>query len=266
MCRKFVIVSEFEKIERRFNVSLSPNIEPLAKHYAVSSGDKCYVITCEDPKLLQEFTFGMTPFYASDPMNLITARAEGDKNGNNDPNYNGSRSIFLKTPFKKPIYSQRCLVIADAWYEWTPRKKPFLFHLINKNRPFAFAGIYDYWKNPDTNEITTSFSIITTVANPLIQSIGIKRLPVILSKIHEQAWIKSSNHLSDVLVLLNPYPAEEISCYPVSDRVNSPGANDPSLLNPFEEKPPINSNTTFVLRSHRQPKQKGDPDRLCVEV
>jgi len=120
-------------------------------------------------------------------------------------------------------------VIADAY-------QPYLVFLPDKNRPFAFAGIYDQWKDPESKEIVTSFAIITTVANSLLQSIGVKRMPVILSRSEETYWVKSSSHLSDALVLLNPYPAENMNAYPVSEMANIPGMNDPSMLNPVGEK------------------------------
>jgi hypothetical protein len=178
----------------------------------------------------------MTPFFAKEQMNIINARAEGDKNSRNDPGYNGSKSIFLKTAFMKPMQAQRCLVIADAYYEWSDKKKPYLVFLQHRNRPFAFAGIYDRWQNPVSKEIVTSFAIITTVANSLLRSIGVKRMPVIMARVNELEWIKSSNHLCDVLRLLEPCPSESMNCYPVSEMVNIPGANDPSMLNSTGER------------------------------
>jgi hypothetical protein len=178
----------------------------------------------------------MTPFFAKEQMNIINARAEGDKNSRNDPGYNGSKSIFLKTAFMKPMQAQRCLVIADAYYEWSDLKKPYLVFLQNRNRPFAFAGIYDRWQNPVSKEIVTSVAIITTVANRLLLSIGVKRMPVILPRVNELEWIKPSNHLCDVLRLLEPCPSESMNCYPVSEMVNIPGSNDPSMLNSTGER------------------------------
>jgi len=90
------------------------NQEEIPKSFAVSGGQNVYVITSEHPI----FTFGMTPYFASKPMDLLTARVEGNKNRTDDPGYNGSKSIFLQAAFKKPIQSQRCIV-ADAYYEWS---------------------------------------------------------------------------------------------------------------------------------------------------
>ncbi|MEI7526059.1 MAG: SOS response-associated peptidase family protein [Mariniphaga sp.] len=206
-CKKFVLASTLEKIETRFNLRLDKNTIEIPKSYSVSSGDSSYVITSENPFAIQTFKFGMTPFYSTEPLNLINARAEGDKNSKNDLNYTGSKSIFLQTAFKKPVQYQRCLFLADAYYEWSSQNKPYLVYLQNKNRPFAFAGIYDKWQDQESKEIIFSFAIITTVANTLLQSNGVKRMPVILSRSSETAWIKASNHLSDVLRLLAPYPS-----------------------------------------------------------
>ena len=236
MCEKFVLASDLEKIKTHFNVGLDRHTVEISKSYSVSCGDYSYVISSENRNVLEVFKFGMTPFFSKEQMSLINARAEGDKNSRDDPNYNGAKSIFLQTAFKKPIQSQRSLVIADAYYEWSGRHKPYLVFLRDKNRPFAFAGIYDRWKDPESKELITSFAIITTVANSLLQSIGVKRMPVILSRSEEAYWVKSSNYLSDILVLLNPYPAEKMNVYPVSEMANMEGMNDPSMLNPVGEK------------------------------
>src|SRR5665648_365909 len=265
MCMRFVLASELQRIEPRFNALLGPNTPVLPKLYAVSEGDETYVITCQEPHLIQVFTFGMTPFYAAEPMNLINARVEGDKNGADNPNYNGSKAIFLKQAFRKPIQSQRCIVIADAYYEWSDQNKPYLVYLQNKNRPFAFAGLYDQWKNPESKENVYAFAIITTTANSLLQSLGVKRMPVILSRSDETTWIKASNHLSEVLRLLISYPSEKMNAYPVSEMVNIQGVNDPSMLNPIGEKLMKEINSSPALIGRRFHKEKPHSDKLWFQ-
>ncbi len=236
MCCKFVLVSNLQTIETRFNVRFGQNQEEIPKSFAVSGGQNACVITSEHPNTLVVFTFGMTPYFVSKPMNLLTARVEGNKNCKDDPCYNGSKSIFLQAAFKKPIQSQRCIVIADAYYEWSASNRPYLVFLQNKNRPFGFAAIYDQWQNPETKEITTSFAIITTTSNSMLQGIGVKRMPVILSKSDENEWVNPSSRLSDVLRFLVPYPSEKMNAYPVSHLVNEPEMNHPDMLNPTGEK------------------------------
>jgi putative SOS response-associated peptidase YedK len=265
MCKKYVLASDPERIQSRFNVRLDPSFEAISKMYAVSSGNYSYVITRENTNQLEVQRFGMTPFFSKGQMNIINARSEGDKNSINDPEYTGSKSIFLKTAFIKPMQVQRCLVIADAYYEWSDRKKPYLVYLQNRNRPFAFAGIYDHWQNPVSKEIVTSFAIITTVANSLLQSIGVKRMPVVLARVNEMEWIKPSNHLSDVLRLLEPCPSEYMNCYPVSVLVNVAGANDPSMLNPMGEKLLSETVPVRISGGYRTHKEKHPANAPTIE-
>jgi len=259
MLTKYVLASDLEKMEIRFNVNLDPSFERVPKNHGVSVGNTSYVITCEHSNLLRPLRFGMTPFYALEPMDLSSARAEGDKNCRNDPGYNGSRAVFLKPEFRKPIQSQRCLVIADAWYGWTDHHKPYLFFLQNKNRPFAMAGIYDTWKNPESGEFVTGFAVITTVANELMRSIGVKRMPVVLSRSGERQWIKSTAHLSDILRLLLPYPSDDLNGYPLSELANIPGFNDPTMLNPAGDRLKPELHPLFTNKGyHKAHKEKGN--------
>lgn len=261
MCRKFLQVCSLDKIESRFQVRINQNTLPISESYAVSGGDFAYVITSEKPNEIQVMKFGMTPFWAKTPMDLINARAEGEKNHDNDPYYIGANSIFLKAAFKKPIQSQRCLVIAEAYYEWSALKKPYLVFLQNKERPFGFAGVYDRWKNPDTGDILTAFAIITTTANDLLQTIGVKRMPVILNKSNEKEWIKSTKHLSEVLGMLNQFPVDQMNAYPISDLVDDPEINDITMLKPIGDKLQADFEfPTRIIRPYRMHKEKTQSD------
>ncbi len=215
------------------------------------------MITSEKPQELQTYQFGLTPYWAKKPMDLINARAEGDKNQNNDPNYQGPNQIFMKKAFMKPIQIQRCLVIADAYFEWSAAKKPFLVYLQNKVRPFAFAGLYDHWLNPETKEIVSSFTIITTTANAMLQKLGVKRMPVILQPGYEKDRIKPDKSLSQVLKLLRQFDSKIMNAYPVSDLINTPGINDASLIAPNGERllieiEPIRKTNTSHSYTHKK--------------
>lgn len=146
----------------------------------------------------------------------------------------------------KPLQSQRCLVLADAYYEWSSAKKPYLVYMQDKQRPFAMAGLYDYWKNPETKEILASFTIITTTANSMLQSIGVKRMPVILSPGYEKDWLKPEHSLARVLHFLKPFPSEKMNTYPVGELVNTAGANEPAMINPIGER--LQSEVKPVMR------------------
>jgi putative SOS response-associated peptidase YedK len=74
-----------------------------------------------------------------------------------------------------------------------------------------------------------TFSIITTTANELVSAIH-DRMPVILDRDDYGRWL--SNIEPDPRDLLMPYPAEPMTMWPISRRVNSPANDDPELLTP----------------------------------
>lgn len=238
MCGRYVLVQKVEMIEKRFNVTAAPGLD-YTPSYNISPGNRAPVITNENPRQLDLYRFGMIPFWAKKPMALINARSEGDHNPDDDPGYSGAKGIITKPAFRKPIRSQRCLVIADCFIEGTIKEKlskPYVVYLREGQRPFAFAGIWDQWANPETGEITRSFAIITTTANELLQKIPHHRSPVILPRHLEQAWLSNDIPLSDVTAMLKPYPAEQMNAYPVDPAIKNPRAEGPQLLKPIGQR------------------------------
>ncbi len=238
MCGRYIEVQKVETIEKRFQVSV-PEQLGYKPSYNISPGQKAPVITSEKPDQLQMYQFGLTPFWSKKPMYLFNARAEGSKNKENDPNYRGAREIHRKPAFRKPVRSQRCLVVADAFIEGTTEQglsKPYLLYLKNHRRPFAFAGIWDRWKNPQTGEQLESFSIITTVANELIRKLPHHRSPVILPEDAEKEWLSQQTPLQDILGLMSPYPAQYMNAYPIDPKIKNPRAEGRELIQPIGQR------------------------------
>jgi putative SOS response-associated peptidase YedK len=237
MCGRYILVQKMDILENRFQVSADDGFlwEPS---YNISPGQMAPVITDEKSRLLQLLLFGMTPFWAKKPMYLFNARAEGDRNPENDAAYGGQMGIVNKPAFRRSIRSRRCLVPADAFIEGTTvekLEKPFVVHLADGKRPFTLAGLWDEWKNPETGEILRSFSIITTVANTLMQKIPHHRMPVILTPSQEKKWLNNEMELPHILSILRPYPAEEMNAYPISNLIKNPRENRRDLIEPLGE-------------------------------
>ena len=168
-------------------------------------------------------------------MNLFNARAEGDSNKEDNPSFRGAAGIIQKKAFRKPIRSQRCLVIASAFIEGPPNpgfSKPYMVYLRNHQNPFAMAGIWDTWYNPVIHETIYSFSIITTTANSLLRKISNSRMPVILSDREAIKWINPETELSCITGMLNHCDSKLMNAYPVSPRINNPDENDKLLIQP----------------------------------
>jgi putative SOS response-associated peptidase YedK len=233
MCGRYVIVSTIHEIEKKFNV-VSKERE-LAPNYNVAPGTIVPVVSSENKNELSFYQFGMTPSWAKKPMYLFNARSEGDSNKDNDMNYTGGMGIISKPSFRLPIRSQRCLIIADAFYEGPEKEKlskPFLVYMREKKRPFAFAGIWDTWIDKSTGEEIKSCSIITSVSNSVTQAIGHRRSPIILFAKDYSKWLNTSRRLDEVTGLLEPYPGKLMNAYPVSDRMKSGRENNRELLDP----------------------------------
>ena len=237
MCGRYVTVKSIQEIEKRYNVTAA-NLSHYAGNINVSVGQYGPVITNKDPKQLQLFQFGLTPHWAKKKMYLFNARSEGDFNKDNDPAYTGAKGIMQKPSFRKPIRSQRCLVIADAFIEGSKEKRlnePFLIYPRDPHLHYSLAGIWDEWANPETGELHQSFSIITTTANDLLQRVGHHRSPVVLVGEEEDMWIDSSTDISDITMLLKPFDAHNFNAYPISSDIRSPKATDIALLAPLGE-------------------------------
>ena len=254
MCGRYVIVSSIETIEKRFNIDAGAvAFEP---QYNVGPGNIAPVIFGRSKHKLGLGQFGFTPAWAKKRMYLFNARAEGDFNKSNDPLYSGGKGIISKPAFRNAIRNKRCLVIADAFIEGTTKEKlskPYLVYLKNKQRPFAFAGIYDDWVDVDTGETFISYAIITTVANSLLQKIPHHRSPVILRQQHERLWLNEKTPLTDITNLLQPYPPEEMNAYPISSAIKHPGAEGKELISPIGER----LTTETILKFKRENKLFG---------
>ena len=161
--------------------------------------------------------WGLVPFWAKDEKTgykCINARAE---------------TVATTASFRAPYRNKRrCLVPACGFYEWQKHpagKQPFYITRTDGSL-LAFAGLWDAWKKPDGNTLT-SFAVITTIASAAIQSLH-ERMPVILDPEDYGTWLDAD----DPHELLRPAPVERLQFFPVSSRVNSPRNDAPDLIAP----------------------------------
>jgi putative SOS response-associated peptidase YedK len=180
------------------------------------------VISNDAPGKLSHYRWGLIPFWAKDQSignKMINARAE---------------TITEKPSFKNAFQRRRCIIPADAFYEWRKEdstKKKIPYRIFLRNQPlFSMAGIWGQWKNPE-GETIRSFSIITTSPNKLMTEIH-DRMPVILPKELEKPWLESKDE-HQLLEMLKPFPAELMNAYRVSELVNSPGNNSVEITKPL---------------------------------
>jgi len=218
MCGRYSFAIEDELIKERFGVTVRSAI--YKARYNCAPSQYLAVISNEEPGVLSFYRWGLIPFWAKDPLignKLINARAE---------------TIIDKPSFRQSFRNRRCLVLSDGFFEWdkSGNKDPYRIILENGD-PFSMAGIWDKWKNPE-GEIIHSFSIITTMANPMIGKIH-DRMPVILKREDESKWLAPTQE-KNLMDLLQPYSSDRMKMYPVSRKVNSPKNDIPEITEPFE--------------------------------
>jgi putative SOS response-associated peptidase YedK len=146
-----------------------------------------------------------------------------------------SETAATKPAFRDPIRFRRCLIPADAFYEWLrteKSKQPYCFE-VKGGGLFAFAGLWDGWKDASGNW-TKSCSILTTTPNAVTATVH-DRMPVILRPDDYDLWLDPG--MRDVTAaseLLKPYDARQMRSYPVSARVNSAANDDEECSRPIE--------------------------------
>jgi putative SOS response-associated peptidase YedK len=146
-----------------------------------------------------------------------------------------SETAATKPAFRESLKSRRCLIPADGFYDWTrdgKTKRPYCFE-VNEGELFAFAGIWDRWKDPSGNWIKTC-SILTTTPNAVTSPVH-DRMPVILDPDSYDLWLDPGMmDVSATSELLKPCDARLMRCYPVSSWINSVANDDEECSQPVE--------------------------------
>jgi putative SOS response-associated peptidase YedK len=210
MCGRYRLSRRKEIIEEYFGSA--PWDDDWSPRYNIAPTQPVPVIRQhpkEPVRQLSLMKWGLIPHWARDPS--IAARTINAK----------SETAATKPAFRDPFKFRRCLIPADGFYEWKKTgttKQPFCFE-VNDGELFAFAGLWDGWKDAGSGRIKTC-SILTTTPNAVTSTVH-DRMPVILDRDGYELWLDPG--MTDVQVvseLLKPYDARLMKSYPVSTRIN----------------------------------------------
>lgn len=219
MCGRYSISIPAEQLAQRFDAIVPSEI--TQPHYNASPTQDLPVLLNEGEREVQLLRWGLVPFWSKDPTTaykMINARVE---------------TLDEKPAYREPLKKRRCLVLADGFYEWqkTPEGKKIPMRIMLKSgEPFAFAGLWENWKNADGEWLRT-FTIITGKPNEVVEPIH-DRMPMILLPENEKIWLDNDAGLDAWHEVLHPYPADLMKAYPVSARINVVTNDDPSLTAP----------------------------------
>lgn len=222
MCGRYSFTQVTEAIADKFQVKEVPEISPRYNIAPTQQIATVLVDSESSERQLKMLRWGLIPSWAKDAKmgaKLINARAE---------------TVAEKPAFRAAFKKRRCLILADGFYEWQTQngeKQPFYFRLEN-GEPFAFAGLWEHWEKGEGEPIE-SCTILTTEANELMHPIH-DRMPVILEAKNYEQWLDPEAKKVELLQsLLQPYPTEEMTAYPVSTKVNNPKNDRPECIQPI---------------------------------
>jgi putative SOS response-associated peptidase YedK len=217
MCGRFTLRTPKERIKREFQLGEEPPVE--ARFNIAPTQSILVVRQIEDEREGALLKWGLIPSWAKDDSmsaRLINARSE---------------TVAEKPAFREAFKQRRCIIPADGFYEWKREgkgKQPFFFSLRD-GRPFGFAGLWDRWRD-EGEKVVESCTILTTEANEVLKGVH-DRMPVILHPETYGVWLDTDMRVVDSLKeLLGPYPASEMTAYPVSAQVNSPKNQGEDLI------------------------------------
>jgi putative SOS response-associated peptidase YedK len=219
MCGRFATQLPPELIARLFRTA-GP-LPSSAPNWNLAPTDPAMLVRTDadaGQRVLEVLRWGLVPFFTKDLKKAarpINARAE---------------SVATNGMFKAAFARRRCLIPADAFYEWktTPEgKQPFAAARAD-GAPLALAGIWESWRDP-SGEILRSFAILTTRANADTAVLH-DRMPVIIEEEDWRTWLGELPR--DPTPLLRPAPDGMLRLWQVSQAVNNVRNNGPELLAP----------------------------------
>ncbi len=221
MCGRYSLIAEIGQLALRFGFDAYDLEQP--PRYNIAPTQPVLAVRGDGCRLASYMRWGLVPSATretpSDPP-LINARAE---------------TVTERPSFRSALLRRRCLIPADGFYEWQrdSGRRPVRITMAS-GEPFAFAGLWDMWRDP-RGHIVESCTIITTEANELLQPIH-DRMPVILPEDVEPLWLDNGIQDGAALVsLLAPYPSEAMTAYEVSTLVNSAANDGPELIMPAQQ-------------------------------
>jgi putative SOS response-associated peptidase YedK len=224
MCGRYKLSRKKQIIEEHFDCgSDAPDWAP---RYNVAPTQPVPVIRQNPKEPVRELAlmrWGLIPSWAKDSSaaaSMINSRSE---------------TASTKTAFRDALKSRRCLIPADGFYEWlrTGKAKQSYCFEVNEGELFAFAGIWDRWKDP-TGQWVKSCSILTTTPNAVTSAVH-DRMPVILNPDSYDLWLDPGmTNVGAASELLKPFDGRLMRCYPVSRRINSVANDDEECSVPVE--------------------------------
>ena len=219
MCGRFTQERPASELAEIFGAE--PLVDDPGGHYNVAPTDEaCVVVQRDERRALTAYHWGLIPHWASDAKvgsRMINARAE---------------TITASPAFRDALVRKRCLVPVDSFYEWKKEgtvRQPYRV-VRHDDRPLALAGLWSGWRDPATESVRRTFTIITTTPNEALTDLH-DRMPVILDDDAWDRWLDTTpRDPGELLGLLAPNEGVQLEVYPVIRAVNDVRRDGPELI------------------------------------
>jgi putative SOS response-associated peptidase YedK len=222
MCGRYRLSRRKQIIEEQFETQ--PWDDDWSPRYNIAPTQQIPVVRQHPKEPIRQISlmrWGLIPSWAKDTSGaagMINARSE---------------TAATKPAFRDPLRYRRCLIPADGFYEWlrtSTSKQPYCFE-VNDGELFAFAGLWERWRDP-SGQWVKSCSILTTTPNAVTSAIH-DRMPVILDRDSHDLWLDPGmQNVAAISELLKPFDPSLMRCHPVSTRINHVANDDEACSRP----------------------------------
>ena len=228
MCGRYSLNLTFRDLLEIFGLHDDGNFEP---RFNIAPGQAIPAIRQKDSqRQLVMLHWGLIPSWAKDKKigyRTINARSE---------------TAGSKPSFRFALKQRRCLIPASGFFEWKKDgkvKQPFFIQKKDA-LPMVFAGLWEYWENPQDHSIVESCTILTTQANREVAELH-DRMPVILEPGDFDLWLDpQQQNIEKLQPLLHPAKEGFLTLKPVSTYVNNPrNEGEKCLEAATAEGPPV---------------------------
>ncbi|MEM7242934.1 MAG: SOS response-associated peptidase [Pseudomonadota bacterium] len=220
MCGRFVITAPEEAIAEWFDAEIRVGFEGSRFNIAPSQMIPV-VVEYEGTRLLSEMRWGFIPHWYKTPNDgpfLINARGE---------------TAHEKPSFRTAFAKRRCIIPASGFYEWHEKKgvgkEPYFIH-ASSGDPMGFAGLWQVWTHPTTQDRWVTVAIVTTQASAQISDIH-HREPVTLQKNEFDPWLRGTP--ADARQVINAADEGYFMFHRVDRAVNSARHDSEELMAPL---------------------------------
>ncbi len=222
MCGRFTQQRPASELAEIFGAE--PLVDDPGDRFNVAPTDEASVVVeREDRRAVTAYRWGLIPHWAKDAKvgsRMFNARAE---------------TIATSPAFRDPFARKRCLVPVDSFYEWKRDgsiRQPFRIARLD-GRPLALAGLWSGWRDPETDTVRRTFTIITTTPNRALADVH-DRMPVVIADSAWDQWLDPTPvDPGELIGLLAPNEDVDLEIYPVSRAVNNVRNDGPDLIRPL---------------------------------